>query len=165
MGEIPFGILRVMQTQYKALMMNHGITRKGGNVLLIYHFQLTRILTNNTNSIGRGSLTRSRELPETHALTDRKDQGTMIRMDGFPLFTSAGSIPKLFDSDFIIGTIFDFDYGRFWQIFVDRFFYDFDSEKLSRNRRFFDSSILIKINPAKKLVFLSFLSQKIKSFL
>ena len=78
---------------------------------------------------------------------------------------SAGSIPKLFDSDFIIGTIFDFDYGRFWQIFVDRFFYDFDSEKLSRNRRFFDSSILIKINPAKKLVFLSFLSQKIEIYL
>ena len=79
--------------------------------------------------------------------------------------SSAGSIPKLFDSDFIIGTIFDFDYGRFWQIIVDRFFYDFDSEKLSRNRRFFDSSILIKINPAKKLVFLSFLSQKIEIYL
>ena len=95
MGEIPFGILRVMQTQYKAMMMNHGITRKGGNVLLIYHFQLTRILTNNTNSIGRGSLTRGREMPETHALTDRKDQGTMIRMDGFPLFTSIWSIHHL----------------------------------------------------------------------
>ena len=95
MGEIPFGILRVMQTQYKATMMNHGITRKGGNVLLIYHFQLTRMLTNNTNSIGRGSLTRGREMPETHALTDRKDQGTMIRMDGFPLFTSIWSIHHL----------------------------------------------------------------------
>ena len=81
------------------------------------------------------------------------------------LKSSAGSIPKLFDSDFIIGTIFDFDYGRFWQIFMDRFFYDFDSEKLSQNRRFFDSSILIKINPAKKLVFLSFLSQKIEIYL
>ena len=78
------------------------------------------------------------------------------------VFNSAGSIPKLFDSDFIIGTIFDFDYGRFWQIFMDRFFFDFDPEKLSQNRRFFDSSILIKINPGKKLVFLSFLSQKLK---
>ena len=29
----------------------------------------------------------------------------------------AGSIPKLFDFDFMIGAIFDFDFGRFWQIF------------------------------------------------
>ena len=72
MGEIPFGILRVMQTQYKATMMNHGITRKGGNVLLIYHFQLTRILTNNTNSIGRGdSLTRGKYRKRTLLLTGR----------------------------------------------------------------------------------------------
>ena len=42
--------------------------------------------------------------------------------------TRAGSIPKLFD----------FDFCRFWQIFKGRFFHDFDSEKLSQNRRFFD---------------------------
>ena len=54
------------------------------------------------------------------------------------------------------------DFGKYSQT---DFFHDFDSEKLSQNCRFFDSSILIKINPAKKLVFLSFLSQKIKSYL
>ena len=54
------------------------------------------------------------------------------------MFGRAGSIPKLFDFDFIIGTIFDFDFGRFWQIFKERFFHDFDSAKLSQNHRFFD---------------------------
>ena len=65
----------------------------------------------------------------------------------------AGSIPKLFDFDSIIGTIFDFDFGRFWQIFKERFFHDFDSEKLSQNHRFFDFD---KYQPNKKLCFLLF---------
>ena len=65
----------------------------------------------------------------------------------------AGSIPKSFDFDFIIGTIFDFDFGRFWQIFKERFFHDFDSEKLSQNHRFFDFD---KYQPSKKLCFLLF---------
>ena len=54
------------------------------------------------------------------------------------LETRAGSIPKLLDFDFMIEAIFDFDFCRFWKIFKARFFHDFDSEKLSQNRRFFD---------------------------
>ena len=69
------------------------------------------------------------------------------------MFGRAGSIPKLFDFDFIIGTIFDFDFGRFWQIFKERFFHDFDSAKLSQNHRFFDFD---KNQPSKKIVFFSF---------
>ena len=65
----------------------------------------------------------------------------------------AGSIPKSFDFDFIIATIFDFDFGRFWQIFKERFFHDFDSAKLSQNHRFFDFD---KNQPSKKLCFLAF---------
>ena len=65
----------------------------------------------------------------------------------------AGSIPKLFDFDSMIWTIFDFDFGRFWQIFKERFFHDFDSEKLSQNHRFFDFD---KYQPSKKLCFLLF---------
>ena len=64
------------------------------------------------------------------------------------LNSRAGSIPKLLDFDFMIGAIFDFDFGRFWQIFEARFFHDFDSEKFSQNCRFFDSSILIKNQPS-----------------